>query len=238
MRYVADKTGRFSQRPHYDPSELDKDCELIITQFIREHHGKLVVPIPTEALTSLIERDADDLDLFADLSSEGSDVEGITDFYRDRKPAVRIAKELSEHPRREHRLRTTLTHEYGHVKFHAYLWQVEPEPLQLFGEQGNKRSTNCKRDTMLDAPRYDWMEWQAGYVCGAILMPVTEVKHVVAGYVDQYRLCGRLNVDHEDGIALKNLIASQFDVSEEAAMVRLLKLRYLTKEETSGNIFG
>ncbi len=52
-------------------------------------------------------------------------MEGVTDFCPGEKPTVRIAHQLSEEPRRENRLRTTLTHEYGHVKFHAFLWAVQ-----------------------------------------------------------------------------------------------------------------
>lgn len=33
MRYVKDKTGRFNERPHYEPQELDHACEKIIVDF-------------------------------------------------------------------------------------------------------------------------------------------------------------------------------------------------------------
>jgi hypothetical protein len=81
-----------------------------MTTFLEELYGELVLPIPTDALTKLIERYAADLDLYADLSAEGRDVEGVTDFYLDEKPRVRIARGLSEQEWRENRLRTTLTH--------------------------------------------------------------------------------------------------------------------------------
>jgi hypothetical protein len=114
-------TGRFHMRPYYEVDELDQECERIITKFMQERCGGLILPIPTDILTKLIERDAEDLDLYADLSAEGSDVQGVTDFYPGQKPRVRIAEELSQ-DRHEHRLRTTLTHEYGHVWFHKALW--------------------------------------------------------------------------------------------------------------------
>jgi hypothetical protein len=84
-----------------------------------------VIPrIPTEALTKLIERDAGDLDLYADLSQEGPEVQGLTEFFPNQKPNVKILGALSQQSN-EHRLRTTLTHEYGHVKFHDCLWQAD-----------------------------------------------------------------------------------------------------------------
>src|SRR4051812_7822660 len=101
---------------------------------MQERSGGIVLPIPTDALTKLIERDAADLDLYADLSSAGSagsDVEGVTTFIRGEKPRVHIAAELSEQERLVHRLRTTLTHEYGHVWLHNPLWQPRVHTLPL-----------------------------------------------------------------------------------------------------------
>ncbi len=103
-------------------------------------YGDIILPIPTDVITKLIERNTQYLDLYADLSKEeGSNVEGVTDFYPGDKPIVRIAKALSEGINRGHRLRTTLTHEYGHVKFHDYLYQFSSVPTlveqnQLFAE--------------------------------------------------------------------------------------------------------
>ncbi|MCZ2146593.1 MAG: hypothetical protein LC126_02320, partial [Bryobacterales bacterium] len=41
----------------------------------------------------------------------------------------RIASALSV-PHMENRLRTTLTHEYGHVHFHQFMFEVEARPRQ------------------------------------------------------------------------------------------------------------
>jgi hypothetical protein len=49
----------------------------------------------------------------------------VTDFFRGKKPRVRIAAHLWEGSSRENRLRPTLAHEFGHVHFHNYLYQVE-----------------------------------------------------------------------------------------------------------------
>src|SRR5208282_4225053 len=119
VKYVRDNTGRFSERPYYKFEELDRECEDIITRFLKERHGKVEYPVTTEDLTLLIESDTNDFDPYADLSGYGSDVEGLTEFRPGGKPNVKIAERLSNDERRENRLRTTLTHEYGHVRFHA-----------------------------------------------------------------------------------------------------------------------
>ena len=41
VKYVPDRTGRFSQRPHYEPKELDRECENLIASFLKERHGAL-----------------------------------------------------------------------------------------------------------------------------------------------------------------------------------------------------
>ncbi len=58
IRYRPDNTGRFAKRPYYEGDELDRLCERAITEFMGERYGDLALPIPTDALMNLIERDA------------------------------------------------------------------------------------------------------------------------------------------------------------------------------------
>ena len=239
MKYVRDTTGRFDQRPHYEMSELDEACEHIITGFMQEQHGRLILPIPTDDLTKLIERDADDLDLYADLSDEGPDVEGITYFRPGQKPTVRIASGLSERSRPENRLRTTLSHEYGHVKFHDPLWQrVKTPTLSLFAETNSMSVQKCQRARIVNAAASDWMEWQAGYICGAILMPVGALRKLVQIYLERYNLYAPLSVSTQAARVLITQFASQFAVSQDAARVRLIKMGYITEQEVGPSLFS
>ena len=34
MKWVKDKTGRFPQRPHYLPEEIDDECERVVRDFL------------------------------------------------------------------------------------------------------------------------------------------------------------------------------------------------------------
>ncbi len=122
MKLVRDLTGRFRERPHYELDELEEMCERTAFSFLEEQYGQVLVPIPTNALVVLIEQYAEDVDLFADLSGEGVNVHGVTEFFISGKPQVRIARELSKQFWRARRLRTTLAHEYGHLRLHAQLW--------------------------------------------------------------------------------------------------------------------
>lgn len=237
VRYVRDTTGRFSQRPHYRPEELDRECESIITEFLKDKYGKPEFPVTTDDLTLLIERDTDDFDSYADLSVYGNDVEGVTEFQPGKKPIVRISENLSNNKRRENRLRTTLTHEYGHVYFHAYLWEVEPPGTDLLRQNPNANKQICKRDTMLDSTQIDWMEWQAGYVCGAILMPSSYLRRVVGAYQEANNLFGVIGTGSEHGQALIARVQKAFQVSADAARVRLVKLNILGTASAGPSLF-
>lgn len=236
--YVRDQTGRFQQRPHYKPEELDRECESIIVGFLKGLYGEARYPIDTEDLKKLIERDAEDLDVYADLSVYGAEVEGVTEFHPGRKPAVKIAALLTEDERRENRLRTTLTHEWGHVHFHGYLWELEPPQPDLLRRQPDRDKIICKRDTMIDAVQTDWMEWQAGYVCGAILMPKTAVQALCRTFAEKHSLYGPVSLRTAHGAALIADITAAFQVSEDAARVRLLKLGLVTETAPTRSLFS
>ena len=238
MRYVRDATGRFGQRPHFEPVELDNECEQLITDFLRDLYMRVTFPVPTDALTKLIERDAADLDLYADLSAEGREVEGVTHFYADRKPRVEIARELSEQPRREHRLRTTLTHEYGHVKFHAHLWQADASAIAMFEERSRTAEPRCERNNIINAAAADWMEWQAGYVCGAILMPRSALRRIALQVLSEQGIEGSAILGTPAAQVVEITVAGAFDVSGEAARVRMLKLGFLTDGSCGRSLFA
>jgi len=237
VTYVRDQTGRFPQRPHYKQEELDRECETIITKFIKDLRGEVRFPVETEDLKTLIERDAEDLDTYADLSVYGADVEGVTEFRPGRKPSVKIASLLTEDDRRENRLRTTLTHEYGHVRFHAHLFEVDPPQADLLRRQPNRDKIICKRDSMIDAAQTDWMEWQAGYVCGALLMPKSAVLAICREFSEQNKLYGPVSLQTAHGPALIARITIAFKVSNDAARVRLLKLGLVTPGPANRTLF-
>jgi hypothetical protein len=238
VKFIRDTTGRFSQRPHYEPQELDRECEAIITKFLKDKYAKVEFPISTDDLTVLIERNTSDFDPYADLSAYGSEVEGVTEFQPSGKPAVKIAAALANDSRRENRLRTTLTHEYGHVHFHTYLWQVEAPTADLLQQRPNANKQICKRDGILNAAQGDWMEWQAGYASGALLMPASYLRNIVGAYLDAHGLFGTVSADSMHGQALIERVQREFQVSAEAALVRLLKLNILGAEDAGPSLFS
>ena len=267
MKWVIDSSGRFQFRPYYEAEELDAECEWITTAFLETKYGTRRFPISTDDLTVMVEQDTSDLDLYADLSREGEDVEGLTDFFARKKPAVRISQQLATDPARSQRLRTTLAHEYGHVRFHKFLWDTtisdvpqagfaqklsrQRQQFQRFRDRAaagdspasrqpvsyssssrppRKRCNTgprCHRTFIFDAPVFDWMEWQASYACGALLMPATEVRAAMKNYLLIEKSTGALPIASSESAGLVGHIAEAFDVSPEAAQIRLTRLGIL-----------
>lgn len=229
MRYVYDVTGRFRQRPHYELRELEEICEDTVQNFLSARYGEVRYPLLTDDLTVLLEQEVGTLDLYADLSTEGEEVEGVTFFKGGAKPDVAIAAYLSEDRWRENRFRTTLSHELGHVVLHGHLWAVDAESLPLFADASAVRPARCLRANILSArSRTDWMEWQASFACGAFLMPASELRLVVRS------LCADTQPMPKDPLGQELIAATAraFAVSADAARVRLLQSGYLAQQPT------
>lgn len=225
MKWVRDRTGRFEQRPYYHEQEIDVHCEDVVSGFL-SRIGAQSYPISTDHLTVMIEQEVSQLDLYANLSGEGREVEGVTEFHRKDKPSVRVARYLSKRPERETRLRSTLAHEYGHVIFHNFLWTLDPATStpQSFRR---RRPPKCRRARIIVAPQSDWMEWQVGYAGAALLMPITPVKDLVSESLLEWGVEEPIGPDSDHHGDLIASLAESFAVSKDAAKTRLSKLGYL-----------
>jgi len=219
MKMIPDPTGRFPERPHYEIEELEEECERIMESFLLSRYGQYSIPVPTEALEKLLDRETGKVNLYCDLSAEGEEVHGVTEFFPGQKPNVSIARELSYQHWREHRKRSTLPHEYGHVHWHTW----------LFDRYCNRRERHkCLRaQIVLASGEIDWMEWQAGYISGAMLMPRSRMQLHVAAFRAERGVEGRLDEESIEGQLLIQRTSELFKVSPEAARVRLRQLGYL-----------
>lgn len=221
MRWIEDSTGRFPQRPWFEQGELDTLCEEVIRDFLTGRHGSVEFPISTDDLTVLVERHTSDLDIYADLSDEGNDVDGVTYFTHGKLPIVRIDRALGAGERwgHENRLRTTLTHEFGHVKFHGALMAVAQAPL--FPTPLDQHLCRCHRETITGAAVNDWMEWQAGYASGAFLMPISPLRGLVQELRGAWRAGHAMTIESPFGQDVVRQVQNAFSVSRSAARVRL-----------------
>jgi hypothetical protein len=192
---------------------------------LRERHGNVSFPVDTADLTVLIEKAVDDLDSSCELEDG---VDGLTEFFPRKRPKVKIAARLQE-SNLENRLRTTLTHEYGHVLLHGFLFAIDEDLRKLFEGQPKAMRNECRRDT-IGGGSGDWMEWQAGFACGALLMPVRDLSRVVKAFRDAENLkFSDIGVESDAGRLLVAQVMNEFQVSQDAARVRMEQRKILTR---------
>jgi hypothetical protein len=220
MRWVRDLTGRFPKRPHYETDELERACAELLGELASIRPRSTATALSTDALLVLVERRADDLDLYADLSAEGADVEAVTEFVPGQRPRVRIRRQLGEAERHAHRLRTTLAHELAHVVLHDFIWWFDQGTLDP--PTASALSPRCHRGR--SGGQTDWMEWQAAYAAGALLMPLDALR-LLLERTERGGLFERSSAGREQ----VRRVQRSFDVSAEAARVRLLQLGYLSQ---------
>ncbi len=75
----------------------------------------------------------------------------------------------------------------------------------------------------------DWAEWQAGYAGGALLMPESFARRAAEAYLQNRSERPPVARASPEASALCQRISLAFDVSVEAATVRLKQLGYLTE---------
>ena len=114
----------------------------------------------------------------------------------------------------------TLAHEYAHVILHAPLWRTDEAPA-LPGLAMTDTPAGGRHSA-------DWMEWQANYAAGAILMPYRAVADIVAegentGYGDAD--------DHDRALIAR--LTDRCVVSWSAATVRLRQLGVLRRPRST-----
>ncbi|MFL0181932.1 MULTISPECIES: ImmA/IrrE family metallo-endopeptidase [unclassified Mycobacterium] len=183
-----------------------------------------------------------DLDLYADLPS---DVLGLTIFDPKRKPRVQINSELTCARDEEGagtaaigRWRATIAHEASHVYLHRYLY--EPEFARLAGAaqpltEAGARVECLHRDispepvdAVLTRRRSDWREVQANRGMAALLMPRRLFNRVALREMGRLGLGTAVAVDSAEHQTLTSVLASTFEVSLQAAGIRLKTASFVT----------
>jgi hypothetical protein len=133
------------------------------------------------------------------------------------KPATNMMRKLSSQRQAITRLRQKLNPELAR----------EPSDSSQSGVLALVASRNtfsCPWGCIIQAPVSDWMEWQASYVCGAILMPLSVVRSLIQKSESAWNKHNPIPADSILASELTARVAGVFDVSADAAQVRLHKL--------------
>jgi Zn-dependent peptidase ImmA (M78 family) len=123
------------------------------------------------------------------------------------------------------------------VHFHAYLFAMQSASGDLL-QHARPAVQVCKRETIIDARNADWMEWQAGYVSGALLMPISLIRKTAGTFQEQHAIFGPVANATAEAAALIERIRSTFQVSADAARVRLTKLELLAVQAHGPSLFS
>jgi hypothetical protein len=165
------------------------------------------------------------------------DVLGLTEFVTGKQPRIAINKNLTRlaldedmsPPGTLGRWRATLAHEAAHVILHRSLFDFEANNLALFAEAATAPASKlqrCLKREVTFRPTSDWREVQANQGMAALLMPRslfaaaarTEIEKVSPG-------AGTVPAGREDAIAAA--LAATFEVSKQAARIRLTTLHFV-----------
>lgn len=113
-------------------------------------------------------------------------------------------------------MRTTLTHEYGHILLHTWLYDkyATSSGPQL-----------CYWHSMLPTSAVvDWFEWQAGFASGCLLMPDSFMRRAAEAYFQGRKEQPPVPKTSRAASELSDRVSLAFDVSVDAAIVRLSQL--------------
>ncbi len=212
-----------SRRLWFDPDEF----EWIVEDEFFKANFTLSLNAPSVNLERFIEQHLNcHLDQYADLSP---DLLGLTEFRPDAPPRIHVNGDLTAAFESEDSLstrgrwRATLAHEAAHVLLHRSLYEIDATQTSLDFELHNANGpiVCLKREARFGSLTRDWREIQANMCMAALLMP----RKIFRVAMDDERR--RLGVDAsatKGGFALVAALAARFDVSHQAARIRVVGL--------------
>jgi hypothetical protein len=222
-------------KPDFLPTQrMESIAERLVLDHVRSRRTIELFPLSTDDLYTLVEEHVADLNVYENLDTYGDEVEGITLFQPGTKPLVRVSASLSA-SKNENRLRSTLAHELGHVLLHDSLFQRKSQD-SLF-DASLQYMQVCYRDGAESAGHGDLFEYQAWYMCGALLMPITELRAQVTTLAQEADSYSEIWQHSVLGRMIVEMVASSFGVSMALARIRLLKTGLICESEPSPALF-
>src|ERR1700674_3067064 len=128
MKTFRARSGPFLERPHFEPSEIDRIC----AQELRDTGVYPNSPQPIR-IDRFVEKRFNVVPQYKELPPG---VLGYTEFSKKGVVGIVISASLDAEGGKvaERRVRTTLAHEGGHGLLHAYLFALSERPRELRSE--------------------------------------------------------------------------------------------------------
>jgi hypothetical protein len=223
MKTFRSKSGPFSERPHFEPSEIDRICA-------DELRKQGLYPNMPDAvrIDRFVEKRFGVTHEYAELP-EG--VLGFTKFSTSGVAAIVVSAALDAEKGKaaERRVRTTLAHEAGHGLLHAYLFALDDKPLHLFDADSHSDHKILCRDVQGEERKsraYDgrWWEFQANRAIGGLLCPKALVQEAIKPYLVPSGSLGAVTLDENRREGAIRTLAEIFDVNPIVIKIRINEL--------------
>jgi len=236
--------------------DIDVYAEALVSDF-KPELLKIPGPMPIEEFIELYLNLKVD---YKNLSDDGNTLgmitfnDGYVEVYDDRNNkelleveagTIFIDNALIDDEYQHGRCRFTFAHEPGHWIFHRHMYTINKKQTSLF-DFDHEIQTVChkclkKHVGHMSKQNYfstdeDWREWQADYFASALLMPKKSFKVAVEDCmskqkisVDAFRVKSPGEMFFPSRQIIVNL-AQLFDVSNQAAALRMYKLGYISDQ--------
>jgi hypothetical protein len=223
MKTYRPKSGPFSERPHFEPSEIDRICA-------DELRKEGLYPNSPEAIRidRFVEKRFNVVPQYEDLPGG---VLGFAKFTKKGVEAIVVATALDAEKGKvaERRVRTTLAHEAGHGLLHAYLFALDEKPIHLFDADSHSDHKILCRDVQggeRKSRAYDgrWWEFQANRAIGGLLCPKTLVQEALKPFLVPIGSLGAVSLDEKRRDEAVRTLADIFEVNSIVAKIRITEL--------------
>jgi hypothetical protein len=223
MKSFRDKSGQFSERPHFEPIEIDRICDDALRK---------AALFPTTPSAIRIERFVEKrFGVTPEYDDLPDGVLGYTRFGKNGVEAIVISAALDAAKGKvaERRVRTTLAHEAGHGLLHAYLFALGEKPLNLFDRDSQADHKILCRDVQGEERKsraYDgrWWEFQANRAMGGLLCPRSLVEISLKGHLIPSGSLGAMTIDPDRRDQAIRDVSETFDVNPVVARIRIDEL--------------
>jgi hypothetical protein len=222
MRTFRTRSGPFPERPHFEPTEIDRLC-------VDELRKQGLYPTSPEPIRidRFVEKRFGVCPTYEELP-EG--VLGYTRFSKTGIENVVVSAALDAGGGKvaERRVRTTLAHEAGHGLLHACLFALDDKPLRLFDSDSYSDQQILCRDVQGEEGKraYDgrWWEFQANRAMGGLLCPQPLVSEALKPFLISSGSFGAIALDDSRREDAARALADVFDVNPVVARIRIHEL--------------
>lgn len=233
MKTVRTASGPFSERPHFEPAEIDQIC----ADELRKLGLYPDSPQPIR-IDRFIEKRFNIRPTYEDDLPPG--VLGYTEFGTSGVSAIVIWRTLAEQDSEvaDRRVRATMAHEAGHGLLHSHLFALEHISGKLFdADEWRGRQILCRdvpnRDSDSKRSKSTWSEFQANAAIGSLLLPRKLVTRALGPFLVERGYLGASIVDPHRWEDAVRFLAESFDVNPVVARIRFAALY---PHERSGQI--